>query len=90
MLASQQKMLERRGEPDDTEDDRMLELWKDHLWKVNYLLKHADHIEWLEIAYKDVIGEPLREARRVSAFVGGLDAEKMAGVVDGALYRNRS
>jgi len=91
VLQSQQKMLERRGEPDDTDDERMFDLWKDHLWKVNYLLKHADHLESIEIAYRDVVSEPLAQARRINTFVsGGLDVEKMAAVVDKKLYRNRS
>ncbi len=91
VLQSQQKMLERRGEPDDTEDSRMFEIWQDHLWRVNYLLKHAEHIEALELIYRDVVEDPLSQARRIGDFVGGgLDVAKMAAVVDGKLYRNRT
>jgi hypothetical protein len=91
VLASQQKMLERREEPNEIEDEKMLEIWKDHLWKVNYLLNHADHLESLEIAYKDVVSDPLEQARRIKEFLGlPLDTEKMAGAVDAKLYRNRA
>lgn len=91
VLASQHKMLDRRGETNDIEDEKMLEIWKDHLWKVNYLMKHADHLESLEIAYKDVVGDPLDAARRIQEFLGlPLDPEKMAGAVDSKLYRNRA
>lgn len=91
VLRSQEKMLERRGEPSDTSDEKMLEIWKDHLWRVNYLLKHSDHLEALELVYHDVVNEPLAQARRIGAFLGGgLDVDKMAGAVDGSLYRNRS
>ena len=90
VLASQQKMLDRRGEQNDIEDEKMLEIWKDHLWRVNYLLKHADHIESLEIPYKDVVAEPLEQARRMKDFLGlPLDPEQMADAVDAKLYRNR-
>ena len=90
VLASQQKMLDRRAEPNEIEDEKMLEIWKDHLWKVNYLLNHADHLESLEIPYEDVVANPLEQARRMKDFLGlPLDPEQMAGAVDEKLYRNR-
>ena len=91
VLASQKKMLERRNEVDESGDDRMLELWENHLWRVSYLLKHADQFESLEIAYSDVIGDPLREARRIRDFLElKADPETMAAAVDEKLYRNRT
>ena len=91
VLASQKKMLERRNETDGSGDERMLELWENHLWRVSYLLKHADQFESLEIAYSDVIGDPLREARRIRDFLElKADPEKMAAAVDESLYRNRA
>lgn len=90
VLASQKKMLERRNEVDESGDDRMLELWENHLWRVSYLLKHADQFESLEIAYSDVIGDPLREARRIRDFLElKADPQIMASAVDETLYRNR-
>ena len=91
VLASQQKMLDRREESNEIEDEKMLEIWKDHLWKVNYLLKHADHLESLEVPYKDVVANPLEQARRLKDFLGlPLDPDQMAGAVDEKLYRNRA
>ena len=91
VLASQKKMLERRSETDGSGDERMLELWENHLWRVSYLLKHASQFETLEIAYADVIGDPLREARRIRDFLElKADPEKMAAAVDESLYRNRA
>lgn len=91
VLQSQKKMLERRNEVDDSSDERMLDLWENHLWRVGYLLKHGDQFEWIEIAYADVIQDPLREARRIRDFLE-LEAspETMAAAVDESLYRNRS
>jgi hypothetical protein len=90
VLASQKKMLERRNEDDEAGDERMLELWENHLWRAEYLLKHAAHFETLEVAYADVIQDPIPEARRIRDFLG-LEAspEVMAAAVDGSLYRNR-
>ena len=91
VLASQKKMLERRSETDGSGDERMLELWENHLWRVSYLLKHASQFETLEIAYVDVIGDPLREARRIRDFLElTADPETMAAAVDEKLYRNRT
>jgi hypothetical protein len=90
VLASQKKMLERRNEVDESGDERMLELWENHLWRVKYLLKHADQFETLEVAYSDVIGDPLREARRIRDFLElRAEPETMAAAVDEKLYRNR-
>ena len=90
VLASQKKMLERRSETDGSGDERMLELWENHLWRVSYLLKHASQFETLEIAYADVIGDPLREARRIRDFLDlKADPQTMAAAVDETLYRNR-
>jgi hypothetical protein len=90
VLASQKKMLERRNEADESGDERMLELWENHLWRVSYLLKHADQFESMEVAYAGVIGDPLREARRIRDFLDlTADPETMAAAVDEKLYRNR-
>ena len=89
VLASQAKMLSRREETSDTDDEQMKEIWENHLWKVKYQLKHQTHFEALELLYKDMIERPREQAMRIATFLGGLDAEKMAGVVDEQLYRNR-
>lgn len=90
ILASQTKMLERRGESSETSDERMIELYEDHLWKVNRLLKREPHIEALDVPYRSVLDNPAEQAGRIHDFLGlPLDLEKMAGVVDKSLYRNR-
>jgi len=91
VLTSQKKMLERQNEADESGDERMLELWVNHLWRVSYLLKHADQFESMEVAYADVIQDPLREARRIRDFLDlKADPETMAAAVDEKLYRNRA
>ena len=91
VLASQAKMLERRGETSETSDERMIELYDDHLWKVNRLLQRAPHLDVIDVHYRKVLENPRGQARRIRDFLGlPLDAAKMAGVVDGSLYRNRA
>ncbi|MCG6920477.1 MAG: sulfotransferase [Acidobacteria bacterium] len=91
ILASQKKMLTRRGETDDTAPERMRQHFEDDLWRARYQLTHRPCFEMLEVQYTDILARPLEGAQRVSAFLGGhLDAEAMAAVVDPQLYRNRA
>ena len=90
VLASQRKMLDRRGETDETPDERMMELWQDQMWRVNYLLRKAPQFEWVEIDYGEALRDPAAAATRIASLVDGLDERAMASVVDPALYRNRS
>ena len=90
VLASQRKMLERRDEIDETSDERMLENYQSHLWKVGYRLRRWPRFESLDVSHRAVLDDPLTEAQRIAAFLGRpLDVEKMAAVVDPQLYRNR-
>jgi len=91
VLASQAKMLERRGETNETDDDRMVELYESDLWKANYLLKNNSQFETLDVAYRDVLDNPMEQAQRIAEFLGGsYDSEEMAAAVDPSLYRNRA
>ena len=91
VLASQRKMLARRGEAEETPPERMRALFDDDLWRASYQLRHRPEFETLELHYSAVLARPLEEARRLAAFLGGgLDAEAMAAAVDPQLYRNRA
>ena len=90
VLASQTKMLERRGESSESSDERMIEIYEDHLWKVNRLIKREPHIDALDVPYKQVLENPADQDQRMRDFLDlDLDVAKMAGVVDNSLYRNR-
>ena len=90
VLASQTKMLDRRGEDDESEDERMTELYKNHLWRVGYMFKHRPHVEALEVEYTEALSSPREKAEQIRGFLDlDLDLEKMTGVVDKSLYRNR-
>ena len=90
VLASQAKMLDNRGEKNESPDEKMLELYQNHLWRVDYLMKHRPCFELLNVDYKDVVENPRRQAERIGEFLGNhLDVDKMTSAVDGTLYRNR-
>jgi len=91
VLASQKKMLARRGETHDTPPERMREHFADDLWRANYQLTHRPWFEVLEVHYSEVLARPVEGARQINAFLGGaLNEEAMAAVVDPDLYRNRA
>ena len=91
VLASQAKMLARRDEASETDDERMIELYENDLWKANYLLRNNSRFDTLMVSYRDVLNDPEEQARRISGFLGGgFDVEKMAEAVDPQLYRNRA
>ena len=90
VLASQAKMLVNRGEVNEASDEKMLELYKDHLWKVGYMMKHRPCFELLNVDYKDVVENPRQQAQRIGAFLEDhVEVEKMVTAVDEKLYRNR-
>jgi hypothetical protein len=91
VLASQAKMLERRGEASQTEDADLLAMYESHLEKTTFQLRFRPNFEALFVNYAEVIADPTREAEKIADFLGGgLDHRAMASVVDGSLYRNRS
>lgn len=90
VLASQTKMLTRRGEAAAGDDARMRELFVDHVARTRSLLAHRPCFEVLHVRYDEVVSDGVAQAARVSAFLGGrLDPRAMAAAVDPGLYRNR-
>ncbi|MFH1679447.1 MAG: sulfotransferase [Candidatus Eisenbacteria bacterium] len=91
VLASQNKMLEHRGEKSETPDDQMRKIYEDHLQQVYGLLDRTPHFDVLYVDYTAVLEDPRGQAVRIRDFLGmPLDVEKMAGVADKTLYRNRA
>lgn len=92
VIASQNKMLVRRGQPvDPAGDAKMIENYKLHLRKVDATIRDKPNVRWLDVDYNDVVQNPRKPAEAVAAFVGsGLDVDKMVGAVDASLYRNRA
>jgi hypothetical protein len=91
VLASQQKMLVRRGEAKGTsQDTHMRQVYQEHLAKVDRFLTARTCFATLRLGYRNVIDNPAVEARRIDEFLGGrLNVERMAAVADRRLYRNR-
>lgn len=91
VLASQKKMLERRGQNGaGLSDSQMIASFESHLERVGVWLRGRKEFEMLHIDYGDTIVNPEKSAQKVNAFLGNeLDVEKMVGAVEEALYRQR-
>jgi hypothetical protein len=92
VLASQQAMLVRRGEPTgDGDEARMRELYTAHLSQVQRFLAGRPCFRPLHVHYREAVADPAAAAAQVAALVGRpLDQTAMARAVDGSLYRNRA
>ena len=91
ILASQRKMLIRRGEdPDKMDDEQMAALFSKHVAQVEQWLQAQPNIMVLYVHYSEILADPEPQVTRINAFLGGqLDTMKMGMVVDPNLYRNR-
>lgn len=92
VLASQKKMLMRRGEPTDrVSDEEMARLFAKHVQKVKVWLSAQPNFAVLYVDYNRMLADPWPYVRQVNQFLGNkLDEDAMAAVVDPGLYRNRA
>jgi hypothetical protein len=92
VLASQNKMLVRRGEAaNGADDEKMKALYANHLRKMELTVGSRPNFEFLDVDYRQVIEDPRGQATRVGKFLSLAGrAQAMAGAVDGRLYRNRT
>ena len=90
IIASQNKMLDRRGEENPVADEAAKEAYIRHLVDVRFMVRKRPNFEMLEIHYTQALEAPQTFVADVNAFLGGgLDIDAMMEVVDPDLYRNR-
>ena len=91
ILASQRKMLIRRGEdPDKMDDAQMTLLFEKHLKQVDEWLRAQPNFRVLYVHYSDVLSDPQPQITAINRFLGGnLNVAAMGQMVDPQLYRNR-
>jgi Sulfotransferase domain len=90
IVASQNKMLLRRGESNDTPDERAVALLDEQVRDARFFLRRPQ-FQVLELNYGDILHGARPQAQRIAEFLDRpLDVEKMVQVVDLQLYRNRS
>lgn len=90
IVASQNAMLDARGEPRGAADDRMRAHYAQHLEQVERFLARRACFSTLRVRYDDVLAAPREQASRINTFLDGrLDVERMATVAEPSLYRHR-
>jgi hypothetical protein len=91
ILASQRKMLLRRGEPADTvPDEKMAAVYTRHLAQIETLLAQRPFMRLLNVDYNALVRDPLPITVQVNDFLGGsLNVTAMTQAVNQGLYRNR-
>jgi len=91
VLASQEKMLNRRGEDKEIDDREMERLYRRHLRETREWLKDREHVRHMKVDFNKLVTDPAPVAKRVASFLDSdLDAKAMTAVVDPELYRNRA
>ena len=90
-LASQRKMLERRGENVSAEGDtEMARIFAAHVTDILAWAEAREGLEVLEVWHGDVLQDPRKVAEKINGFLGmELDTVAMAQAVDKDLHRNR-
>ena len=91
VLASQRRMLERRGEPTErVRDDAMASMFRKHVAAVLERARARSEMQVMVVRHAEVLASPAECARRLDDFVGGgLDVAAMAAAVDASLWRQR-
>jgi hypothetical protein len=91
ILASQKQMLLQRGEPvAQVSDDRLYDLFQQHLRRVESWMSAQKNIQFIFIHYNEIIHVPGPSIAQINQFLGGyLDTEKMKTVIDQSLYRQK-
>jgi hypothetical protein len=92
IMASQRKMLLRRGEdPDKVSEDELSEILEKHLDQVEAWIEAHENIEQLVVDYNHMVKDPAKDVQRINQFLGGsLNVDKMVQVIDPSLYRQRA
>jgi hypothetical protein len=92
VLASQRKMLINRGEnPNKVSNERLTEMFARDLQQSERWITSQAHATRIDIDYKQLIANPRPLVAEINKFLGGgLDEDKMLGVIDPSLYRQRS
>jgi len=90
VVASQNKMLERRGEENPLDDSKTKDYYLRHLVQVKFLVRNRANMEIIEVNYRQALDDPSAFVAAVDRFLGGrMDRAAMQAVVDENLYRNR-
>lgn len=90
ILTSEKKMLDRLGKSRDIPDTEMARIFEKHLAHVEAELARRPCFETMYLSYNTLLKHPEEIIDAIPEFLDlALDTDRMAGVIDPALYRNR-
>lgn len=91
VLASQAKMLVHRDEEKTVSDDKMKQLYRQHLQQVESWIRRQPKMKLYDVPYHMLVREPMSHLPNINTFLEGrLGVLAAAKVVDPTLYRNRN
>jgi hypothetical protein len=92
ILASQKQMLEIMGQSNgNVTDEQLAAIYQKHLKHIEGWLAQQTNLEVIYINYNSLLVDPTEYLLRMQSFlVDDLDIEKMRGVIDRNLYRQRN
>jgi hypothetical protein len=91
ILASQQKMLQRRNEKSTHSDAEMEAQFREHLRAVKYWAARKTNMRILFVKYSEMVKDPESLCKSIVDFLEiPLDLQAMQSVPSQSLYRNRS
>ncbi len=89
VIASQNRMLERRGEANPLDDAETRARFERHLAGVRRMLAAARRFRWLELDFADTLRAPRATAAELARFLGrSLDLAAMTAAVDPSVSRS--
>lgn len=91
IIRSQDKMMERRGEPrSDIPEAEMEEILRRYLRMLKLHVNGREEMDVLYVSYNDLLEDPEAEIDEVAQFLDiEIDRNEMKKVIDRKLYRNR-
>ena len=92
VIKSQEVMLQRSGKSGgNLSDEEFIRLFAAEIDKCLKWMDEQPNFRYIQVDYNEMIADPRKQVARVVEFLDGdLDAEKMVGVVDPSLYRQRA
>jgi hypothetical protein len=92
ILASQKRMLIRRGEDTDKISDEKLEqVYREHIRNVETWLEQQENFDFISVSYNVLLENPQENLEKICKFLNiKLDAYAMLQVINKDLYRERN
>ncbi len=91
VLASQEKMLVHRAAEKTVSDDKMMQLYRQHLQQVETWIRRQPNMQLYDVPYHVLVKDPMAHLPSINTFLEGrLSVLAASKVVDPALYRNRN